>query len=76
MALGVAKLIPAGAVMPIAGAPPAPGARPLGCSFAPRCGYVTERCQQSPPPLIEVGREHLSACLHHARLAAETVTTP
>jgi peptide/nickel transport system ATP-binding protein/oligopeptide transport system ATP-binding protein len=56
---------------PIAGAPPAPGDRPLGCSFAPRCGYATAPCHQAPPPLIEVAREHLSACLHHARLAAK-----
>ena len=27
---------------PIAGAPPAPGDRPPGCSFAPRCGYATD----------------------------------
>ena len=56
---------------PIAGAPPAPGDRPTGCSFAPRCGYATEHCHRAPPPLIEVGRDHLSACLHHARVAAE-----
>ncbi len=56
---------------PIAGAPPAPGDRPPGCSFAPRCGYETEHCHRAPPPLIEVGRDHLSACLHHARVAAE-----
>jgi len=56
---------------PIAGAPPSPADRPAGCSFAPRCGYATAPCHQAPPPLIEIGREHLSACLHHARLAAE-----
>ncbi|HUL08624.1 MAG TPA: ABC transporter ATP-binding protein [Candidatus Acidoferrum sp.] len=58
---------------PIGGAPPAPGERPAGCSFAPRCGYATEICQRTPPPLIAVAQEHLSACLHHARLAAEEV---
>jgi oligopeptide/dipeptide ABC transporter ATP-binding protein len=56
---------------PIAGAPPAPGDRPSGCSFAPRCSFATDPCHQALPPLIEVGRDHLSACLHHARLAAE-----
>jgi peptide/nickel transport system ATP-binding protein/oligopeptide transport system ATP-binding protein len=60
---------------PIMGAPPAPDARAPGCSFEPRCSYATERCQQSPPPLVEVEREHLSACLHHARLAAEVAAS-
>ena len=56
---------------PIAGAPPGPDDRPPGCGFSPRCRYVTEACREAPPPLVDLGGGHLSACLHHARLAAE-----
>ncbi|GAA2475396.1 ABC transporter ATP-binding protein [Streptomyces gobitricini] len=36
----------------IAGAPPAPGALPPGCAFAPRCPLAEDRCRtRSPEPL-------------------------
>lgn len=37
---------------PIAGHAPAPGARPGGCSFAPRCPLAVERCRAEVPALI------------------------
>jgi peptide/nickel transport system ATP-binding protein len=37
----------------IPGAPPAPHEKPAGCAFAPRCGWVVERCGHRPG-LIEV----------------------
>lgn len=35
----------------IPGNPPLPGEIPQGCAFAPRCVWVTERCQQEQPVL-------------------------
>jgi len=34
----------------------------LGCSFAPRCGFATERCAVEAPPLVDVGGGHTVAC--------------
>ncbi|MEX2627732.1 MAG: ABC transporter ATP-binding protein [Ilumatobacteraceae bacterium] len=43
----------------IPGAPPAPGAWPTGCRFAPRCPHVEEACEAAPielrPFTAEVG---------------------
>src|SRR6266545_2639380 len=47
---------------PIPGQPPDLSRLPGGCSFAPRCPYVIERCRADVPPLDLVGAEHLSAC--------------
>jgi peptide/nickel transport system ATP-binding protein len=38
----------------VAGQPPRPGRRPVGCSFAPRCPYVQDRCRQEQPAPIDV----------------------
>lgn len=48
---------------PIAGQPPNPGERPSGCLFAPRCPKVMDICSLEKPPLLEVGKDHFSACL-------------
>jgi peptide/nickel transport system ATP-binding protein len=45
---------------------------PVGCRFHPRCSFATEECRRSPIPLLPVGRDHWSACIHHARLVGET----
>jgi peptide/nickel transport system ATP-binding protein len=42
---------------------------PAGCRFHPRCTYATEECRRGPIPLLPVGQDRWSACLHHARLA-------
>jgi oligopeptide/dipeptide ABC transporter ATP-binding protein len=39
---------------------------PQGCSFAPRCGKVTERCRQEAPPLEEHRPGHFIACWNAA----------
>lgn len=36
---------------PIPGHAPAPGARPAGCAFAPRCPLAVERCRAEAPAL-------------------------
>jgi len=37
--------------------------RPIvGCAFAPRCGFATDRCRSERPPLVDAGAGHLVAC--------------
>jgi len=48
----------------IQGSPPDMIRLPAGCSFAPRCSFRTERCDQEQPALTEVGDGHLAACWH------------
>jgi oligopeptide/dipeptide ABC transporter ATP-binding protein len=49
-------------LQPIPGQPPDLSRLPAGCSFAPRCAYVVDRCRAEVPPLDEISVEHLSAC--------------
>jgi oligopeptide/dipeptide ABC transporter ATP-binding protein len=49
-------------LQPISGQPPDLSRLPAGCSFAPRCAYVIERCRHETPPLDPVTPDHLSAC--------------
>ena len=37
---------------------------PLGCGFAPRCGFATDQCRAAVPPLEMVRPEHWVACWH------------
>lgn len=34
----------------------------LGCRFAPRCRYATERCHREDPPVTDLGDGHLVRC--------------
>ena len=36
---------------------------PVGCRFAPRCGFAHAACLEATPPLREVGRGHKVACV-------------
>lgn len=47
---------------PIPGAMPDPVKVPLGCPFAPRCKYATDRCYEERPELREITRGHYVAC--------------
>ncbi len=49
-------------LIPISGSPPDLGHILPGCSFAPRCKKAMAICVKKTPPLIEVGKEHHSAC--------------
>jgi oligopeptide transport system ATP-binding protein len=49
-------------LVPIEGQPPDLARLPPGCSFAPRCSSVTERCRQARPVLEDVGGGHRKAC--------------
>ena len=46
----------------IEGLPPDLISPPIGCRFAPRCDFATERCQTENPELISVGLDHQAAC--------------
>jgi oligopeptide/dipeptide ABC transporter ATP-binding protein len=41
---------------------------PPGCSFAPRCGFATDRCRTAAPELAEQRPGHWVACWHADRL--------
>jgi oligopeptide/dipeptide ABC transporter ATP-binding protein len=49
------------ALTAIAGAPPAPGSFPSGCSFHPRCPYAIDSCRVHEPPLVDIDAR-LLAC--------------
>ncbi len=46
----------------IEGQPPSLRQPPEGCRFRPRCTEVTDKCQQSYPPKVEVGPGHTVCC--------------
>lgn len=71
--LALLNSIPTGAksqrtLQAIRGALPAPGLRPRGCIFAPRCDHVLAHCELTPPPLARIADDHFSACLREASL--------
>jgi oligopeptide/dipeptide ABC transporter ATP-binding protein len=41
---------------------------PIGCSFAPRCGFATDECRVDYPPLVQHRPGHWVACWHAERL--------
>ncbi len=53
---------------PIPGGPPDLRRLPQGCTFAPRCTYVTDACRATEPPLMSVAPSHHSACIHYDKL--------
>ncbi|MCH4094009.1 MAG: ABC transporter ATP-binding protein [Acetobacter peroxydans] len=46
----------------IAGAPPSPAQRPVGCAFAPRCSFARDICAK-PVALHGMKPEHQAACV-------------
>jgi peptide/nickel transport system ATP-binding protein len=58
-----------GPLRPIPGSPPSLLNLPVGCSFAPRCPLVFERCLHEDPPLRDVtSADHRAACHRSAEL--------
>jgi len=49
----------------IPGSVPAPGERPTGCRFAPRCTWATQECTTAPVALTEVDGDssHVARCV-------------
>jgi oligopeptide/dipeptide ABC transporter ATP-binding protein len=48
----------------IPGMPPDLSSTIVGCRFAPRCSFATDRCLQEAPVLAAVGDAHAVACFH------------
>jgi len=46
---------------------------PPGCVFHPRCKYARQICIDSAPPLEEVGKGHLAACLRWKEISLKGV---
>ena len=44
----------------------------MGCAFAPRCGFATDRCRSETPPLVEGGAGHTVACWEVNRVRASS----
>jgi oligopeptide/dipeptide ABC transporter ATP-binding protein len=61
-------------LVPVVGSPPDLIDLPPGCSFAPRCrlGEGRSRCTQELPLLLDIGKQHRSACHFHDEMAAQT----
>jgi len=51
-------------LQPIPGQAPAPGTRPGGCAFAPRCPRRQHDCAQSSPQPFNLAPLHRVACFH------------
>jgi len=49
---------------PIQGLMPDPSNLPKGCSFAPRCPYKTDKCEEQNPESVELESGHLVKCWH------------
>lgn len=47
----------------IQGSPPDLARLPPGCSFAPRCKLVSDRCREQVPDIRTVGTDHLARCI-------------
>jgi oligopeptide/dipeptide ABC transporter ATP-binding protein len=52
----------------IKGMVPSLASLPQGCSFAPRCGFATDHCRASYPPLLQYRPGHWVACWHAERV--------
>jgi oligopeptide/dipeptide ABC transporter ATP-binding protein len=48
----------------IAGQVPAPGQRPTGCAFAPRCSELVPNCRAEPPGLVAFSAGREVACIN------------
>ncbi len=53
---------------PIKGMMPNPMEKIVGCSFAPRCQYATEKCFKEQPVLEAVSQSHLVACFNYNKV--------
>ncbi len=51
-------------IEPIPGAVPHPLDLPVGCKFAPRCKYCTQKCIDEEPGLVDAGDGQLIRCFY------------
>lgn len=57
----------------IGGRAPAPGRRPEGCSFAPRCTWVQDRCKVALPELRPIAVGHRVRCVRAEEVRSQTL---
>lgn len=48
---------------------------PVGCKFAPRCGYVIDECEADEIPLLAVGDNHRARCIRSDRVGDDSAKT-
>jgi peptide/nickel transport system ATP-binding protein len=58
----------------IPGRAPSPGARPSGCTFAPRCTFVLDACRTDEPPLRELAPGLRVKCIRAEEVRASVVS--
>jgi peptide/nickel transport system ATP-binding protein len=58
----------------IPGRAPSPGARPRGCTFAPRCTFVLDACRTEEPALRALEPELLVKCIRAEEVRASVVS--
>lgn len=54
--------LPGSRLTTISGSPPDLDALPNGCSFGPRCPYVSSICEAGTPPITALSRDHRARC--------------
>ena len=54
-------------LIPIPGEMPDPTRLPIGCSFAPRCRYVSDACRAAQPKQLYLTDTHMVACCAYER---------
>jgi peptide/nickel transport system ATP-binding protein len=59
------------ALVGIPGRAPAPGDRPRGCFFAPRCEFAVDRCHEEFPPVTRISEAHGVRCWRSEDVLAE-----
>ena len=60
----------------IPGSPPDLAAPPPGCRFHPRCSFAREDCTAGEFPLLPLGGERATACIHHEACAEDARREP
>jgi peptide/nickel transport system ATP-binding protein len=58
----------------IPGRAPSPGARPSGCTFAPRCTFVVDACRVEEPALRELSPDLWVKCIRAEEVKASAVS--
>ncbi|MFY7961169.1 MAG: ABC transporter ATP-binding protein [Elsteraceae bacterium] len=59
-----------GRLVEIPGMVPSLRAPIIGCSFAARCGFATDRCRTAAPPAVQIGPTHSAVCWETEKVLA------
>jgi peptide/nickel transport system ATP-binding protein len=61
------------AIIGLPGRAPAPGKRPVGCSFALRCAHATDACNVAMPALTSIDNGHEVRCIRAVELRSNSI---